>query len=74
MKKRVGVCENASINGRGISVSPQCWNNQATLKTTVEYHELESDTSNLCSECSAALKKDAKKHGYKVYSVKLERG
>jgi hypothetical protein len=72
------VCENANINGLGVGIKPQCWNNKAEFKVTVYYtnsisgiRECESDTMYLCEECTKACKKIARKYGYKVRTAKL---
>jgi len=64
-------CENASINGTGVSVYPQCFNNEATREVTVIYNEVERDTLYLCNECTKNLKRDARKHGYKVITKRI---
>ncbi|MGC9100845.1 MAG: hypothetical protein ACP5HC_06275 [Caldisericum sp.] len=76
MTKAKLVCENASDNGQGVGIKPQCWNNQAEVKVTVFYKncmgdESESDTMYLCKECTKALKKLARKYGHKVRTTKL---
>lgn len=76
MTKAKLVCENARINGLGVGIKPQCWNNQAEVKVTVFYtncigDECESDTTYLCKKCTEALKKLARKYGYKVKITEL---
>ncbi|PMP97549.1 MAG: hypothetical protein C0169_02745 [Thermodesulfobacterium geofontis] len=70
------ICENASKNGQGVSIKPQCWDNQAEVKATVFYINCigdvyESVTVYLCKECTKYLKKLARKYGFKVRTTKL---
>jgi len=72
---RLPLCDNAvrntSVNfGRGIGVTPQCYDNPAKRTVTVYYDKYQeasnSDTMSLCEECRKGLIKSARRHGYKV--------
>lgn len=67
-------CENAITRGLGISLSPQCYDNEAKKSYTVTYDptQFEQDTMNLCDECAKFLKKDCRKYGYYIKSGKLK--
>jgi hypothetical protein len=65
------ICENSSSRATQIGI-PQCFMNTATTIITVHYHELESDTLLLCNECAKHLRKDARRHGYKIRSKKIQ--
>lgn len=61
-------CDNGGIHQ---IISPACSGGEATIKLTVQYHELESDTLNLCGECAKNVARDARRHSYKVKQQKL---
>jgi len=65
-------CDNASRRGTGVSLSPQCVSGKREYKCTVTYNEVESDTMVLCSECKKALRREARKHGYKFRAEPLK--
>lgn len=80
---KVQRCDNASKNGRGIGVSPQCYDGKQEYECTIHYYSdghvsklsngriLGADTMVLCSECRRQLLKEARKHHYKFQSKKL---
>lgn len=68
--QRRTLCENASQLGTSIPV-PSCMNGRKEYKVVVYYNELERDILYLCKECRDAIKRDARRHGYKVRSAKL---
>ena len=71
-QKRI-YCENSSNLGRGISLTPQCLNGGKEYKVRVTYDGgYEEDLFYLCKECLRNLKRDCRKHGYKVRAVKLD--
>lgn len=52
---------------------PTCGGNEATKLVTVHYDKYrdgEHDTLDLCDECAKAIAKDARRHGYKVTTIK----
>ena len=68
---RVPLCDNASSNtevnlGRGIGVTPQCYDNKQEYKVIIHYSEFERGITYLCGECLKRLRKSARKYGYKV--------
>jgi len=61
------LCDNNSINGDGISLKPQCYNNKAKYYVTIHYNEsTDKDIVILCHNCLQYLKKDIKKYNYKI--------
>ena len=69
---RVKLCDNAARNnsGNGIGGVSQCYDNLADRVVTVFYDEYQeksnSDTMNLCIQCSKELARSALSHGYSV--------
>jgi hypothetical protein len=57
--------------GTGIGGIRQCFNEPATVKVTVRYNDVESDTHVLCDECGRELKRDARSHGYSVSTTPM---
>lgn len=56
-KMRAGRCENASMNGTGVGITPQCSENMATHEVEVVYNPVERTKMKLCEPCLSALKK-----------------
>lgn len=73
LKKNPPMCENAYQykSGAGVGVKPQCHDNEAVNEATIWYNEVSNDTMKLCAKCTAGLKKEARKHKYKVTTKKL---
>lgn len=68
-QKRV-LCENASRLGIPI-FSPSCESGKKEYEVVVYYNEAERDILHLCRECRNRIKRDARRHGYKVRTAKL---
>lgn len=66
-------CDNDGSTGHYI-INPQCFQGKATLEVTVKYNDVESDVLNLCSDCAGYVKKDARRHGCKVSTRRIEFG
>lgn len=65
-------CMNCSSLAKDI-VNPQCVDGKQEYGVKVIYNELESSEEFLlCSDCTEALVRDAKKHGYDVLTRELE--
>lgn len=79
-------CDNASRRGTGVGIHPQCCDGKREYRCTVYYYPdghtsqlsdgrtLGCDTMDLCSECRKRLRSEARKHGYKFMSEKIEVG
>jgi len=65
-------CENASILGSGCSIYPQCYNGKKEYEVIIIYNDVDKDILYLCKECLENLKKDCRKHGYKVKARKIK--
>jgi len=61
------TCDNDMSMGRGIGI-PQCYKGKVDWIVTVVYdeHDIDTDTLNLCDECTDKLQKDVKKYGYRL--------
>lgn len=59
-------CDNASRRGTGVSVKPQCNQGLRENEVTVIYNAVDRDTMVLCNECTKHLRREARRHGYKV--------
>ena len=64
-------CDNDSSMGRGISLNPQCYKGIPRWHIQIKYNDVEMDTCILCDNCLSHLKKDCRKHGYRVSSAHL---
>lgn len=69
------TCDNDMSMGRGIGI-PQCYKGKVDWIVTVVYdeHDIDTDTLNLCDECTDKLQKDVKKYGYRLRKDKMVRG
>jgi hypothetical protein len=65
------MCDNASYKGSHPIITPQCYSKKATRRVTVIYSHCESDSLQLCEECTKVLKRDVRRHGYQFSSHKL---
>lgn len=65
-------CDNRNSSARGGIVSPGCYANEATKKIKISYdkHDIETDTLDLCDQCVKVVGKDARRHGYKVETIR----
>jgi len=64
------TCDNSATGVHRI-VAPQCYRGKATRRVTVTYSHCESDTLELCDVCAKVLKRDVRKHGYRLSSHRL---
>ena len=63
------LCENSCRIGEASPIiNPSCHDAEAELTVKVRYNEAEKQTYNLCRACADVLRKDAHKHGYKVFT------
>jgi len=63
-------CDNDSSMGHTV-INPQCFKGVPSFKVAVQYNEVESDTLTLCADCAQAVKRDARRHGYKVTTKRI---
>jgi hypothetical protein len=63
-------CNNSSTKGSPI-VPPGCYGNTATTKAIINYGGDEKDVLYLCPACIKDVKRDVKKYGYKITTVKI---
>ncbi len=71
-KQHKTLCENSSRLTNNI-VNPQCYDGKKEYEVVISYNDVENDTLFLCSNCMNAIKKECKKHGYKVITRRLNR-
>ena len=65
------ICDN-DVSRRGTPiVAPGCWKAEAAREVTVRYNEVESDVLCLCDRCYMSLRRDARRHGYKITSRRI---
>jgi len=69
-QKRV-LCENSNRLTNNI-INPKCYDGKKEYKVTIQYNECERDTLFLCPSCMNAIKKDCRKQGYAVKTIKLQ--
>lgn len=63
-------CDNDSSMGHRV-IYPQCFKGKVTKRVTIQYNEVESDTLDLCDDCTKNVAEDARHRRYKVRILKL---
>lgn len=64
-KQQRTLCENSSKLTNNI-VNPKCYDGKKEYKVTISYNDIENDILFLCANCMKTIKKEGRKHGYKV--------
>ena len=60
------LCENSSKLTNHIGIYPQCYDGKKEYEVTVIYNDVEQDILYLCERCMQNLKRDCRKHRYRV--------
>ena len=58
-------CENSSMLTNNI-VNPKCYDGKKEYEVIISYNDVENDILFLCANCVKTIKKECRKHSYKV--------
>lgn len=74
MKQQRSLCENSSMLTNNI-VNPKCYDGKKEYEVTISYNHamyIENDVLFLCANCVKTIKKECRKHSYKVIAKEVK--